>query len=54
MARTGSSFTVRDNLGSWRGKVFQSHSPTIAKVEIIYSPKKVHKSKLYHVREDFQ
>ena len=51
-AEAGSSFTVRAIISEVGvEKVFQSHSPTIAKVEIIYSPKKVHKSKLYHVRE---
>lgn len=51
-SEAGASFTVRSIISEVGvEKVFPAHSPTIAKVEIISSPKKVHKSKLYHVRE---
>lgn len=51
-SEAGASFTVRAVISEVGvEKVFQAHSPTISKVEIISSPKKVHKSKLYHVRE---
>jgi large subunit ribosomal protein L19 len=49
---TGATFTVR---GVYAGigveKVFPINSPTISKVQIVSSPKKVHKSKLYFVRK---
>ncbi len=47
----GSTFTVRavlDEIGV--EKVFPIHSPSIAKVDIISSPKKVHRAKLYFLR----
>jgi len=31
-------------------KVYPVHSPTIEKVEVLSSPKKVHRSKLYYLR----
>lgn len=47
----GATFTVRTTLsGVAVEKVFPLHSPMIAKVDIISSPKKVHKSKLYYLR----
>lgn len=47
----GASFTVRAVLQEVGvEKVFPLHSPTIAKVDVISSPKKVHKSKLYYLR----
>ncbi len=47
----GATFTVRTVLaGVGVEKVFPIHSPGISKIEIISSPKKVHRSKLYFVR----
>lgn len=48
----GATFTVRSVLaGIGVEKVFPLHSPNISKVEILSSPKKVHRSKLYWVRD---
>ncbi len=48
----GASFTVRAILHEVGvEKVFPLHSPMIAKVDILSSPKKVHKAKLYYLRE---
>jgi large subunit ribosomal protein L19 len=48
----GASFTVRSVIaGVGVEKVFPIHSPAILKAEIISSPKKVHRSKLYFVRK---
>ena len=48
----GATFTVRSIIaGVGVEKVYPLHSPTIAKVDIISSPKKVHRAKLYFVRE---
>ncbi len=47
----GATFTVRTVLaGVGVEKVYPVHSPAIVKVEIVSSPKKVHRSKLYFVR----
>lgn len=47
----GASFTVRTVLaGVGVERVFPLHSPAIQKVQIVSSPKKVHRSKLYFVR----
>src|SRR3989338_851153 len=47
----GASFTVRATLSNVGvEKVYPIHSPMIAKVEIISSPKKVHRAKLYYLR----
>lgn len=47
----GATFTVRTVVaGVGVEKVFPLHSPNIAKVEVVSSPKKIHKSKLYFVR----
>jgi len=47
----GGTFTVRAVLQEVGvEKIFPIYSPTIAKVEIISSPKKVHRSKLYYLR----
>ena len=47
----GATFTVRTILaGVGVEKVFPIHSPSIVKVEVVSSPKKVHRSKLYFVR----
>lgn len=48
---SGATFTVRavlDEIGV--EKVFPIHSPSIAKVDVISSPKKVHRAKLYFLR----
>ena len=48
----GATFTVRSVLaGVGVEKVFPINSPGISKIEIISSPKKVHRSKLYWVRK---
>jgi len=47
----GATFTVRAVLSAVGvEKVFPIHSPVISKIEIISSPKKVHKAKLYYLR----
>lgn len=49
---TGATFTVRKIVaGVGVEKIFPIHSPTISKVQIISSPKKIHRSKLYFVRK---
>lgn len=48
----GATFTVRAMVAAVGvEKVYPINSPMITKVEIISSPKKVHRSKLYFVRE---
>lgn len=48
---TGATFTVRAQVaGVGVEKVFPINVPTITKVVILSSPKKVHRSKLYFVR----
>ena len=48
----GASFTVRTTIaGVGVEKVFPIHSPVIEKVEIVSSPRKVSRAKLYYVRE---
>jgi large subunit ribosomal protein L19 len=47
----GATFTVRAVVaGVGMEKIFPLHSPSIDKVEILSSPKKVHRSKLYFLR----
>ena len=47
----GATFTVRAILqGVGVEKIYPVHSPAIAKVEIISSPRKVHRAKLYYLR----
>lgn len=47
----GASFTVRTTMaGEGVEKLFPLYSPSISKVEVISSPKKVHRSKMYYVR----
>ena len=47
----GATFTVRTVLaGVGVEKVYPIHSPAIVKAEIVSSPKKVHRSKLYYLR----
>ena len=49
---TGATFTVRATFGDVAvEKVYPINSPIIAKVEILSSPKKVHRSKLYFLRK---
>jgi large subunit ribosomal protein L19 len=51
-SEAGATFTVRTSLaGVGVEKVFPIASPNITKFEIISSPKKVHKAKLYFVRD---
>lgn len=50
-SEVGATFTVRAILsGVGVERVFPIHMPTIKKVQILSSPKKVHRSKLYFVR----
>ena len=50
--QAGGTFTVRTMVaGVGVEKVFPIHSPNIAKVQIVSSPRKVHRSKLYFVRK---
>ncbi len=47
----GASFTVRATIaGVGVEKIYPVHSPIISKIEIISSPKKVKRSKLYYLR----
>ncbi|MCP6720409.1 MAG: 50S ribosomal protein L19 [Patescibacteria group bacterium] len=47
----GATFTVRTVLQDVGvEKIYPIHSPNIAKIEIISSPKKIHRSKLYYLR----
>ena len=47
----GATFTVRATIaGVGVEKIYPIHSPNIAKIEIVSSPKKVRRSKLYYVR----
>ncbi|OGY57863.1 MAG: hypothetical protein A3E61_01015 [Candidatus Colwellbacteria bacterium RIFCSPHIGHO2_12_FULL_43_12] len=47
----GATFTVRATLSDVGvEKVYPIHSPAITKVEILSSPRKVHRSKLYYLR----
>ena len=49
---TGATFTVRATLGDVAvEKIYPINSPIITKVEILSSPKKVHRSKLYFLRK---
>ena len=50
-SEAGATFTVRTSLaGVSVEKIFPVHSPAITKAEIVQSPRKVHRSKLYFVR----
>lgn len=50
-SEAGASFTVRTTLaGEGLEKTFPLHSPVISKVDIISSPKKVSRSKIYYIR----
>ena len=51
-SETGATFTVRATVaGVGVEKIFPIYSPRIDKIDIINSPKKVGRSKLYYVRE---
>lgn len=51
-SEAGATFTVRTIIaGVGVEKVYPIHSPSITKVDVISSPKKVHTAKLYWVRE---
>ena len=51
-SEAGATFTVRFMSGEISvEKIYPINSPVIAKVEIISSPKKVHRSKLYFLRD---
>lgn len=51
-AEPGATFTVRTILaGVGVERVFPLYSPAISKVDIVFSPKKVRRSKLYWVRK---
>lgn len=48
----GATFTVRGRLGDYAlEKIYPVASPLVTKVEVINTPKKVKKSKLYFVRK---
>lgn len=48
----GATFTVRTFIkGVSVEKVYPVHSPVITKVDVLSSPKKVHRAKLYFVRK---
>lgn len=50
-SQSGATFTVRSMFGDVAvEKIYPINSPIIAGVEIISSPKKVHRSKLYFLR----
>lgn len=50
-SEAGASFTVRATLQEVGvEKVYPIHSPMIAKVDVLSSPKKVHRAKLYYLR----
>jgi large subunit ribosomal protein L19 len=51
-SESGATFTVRAIVaGVGVEKVYPLHSPAIVKVEVVSSPKKVHRAKLYFVRK---
>ncbi|MDP3974864.1 MAG: 50S ribosomal protein L19 [Candidatus Jorgensenbacteria bacterium] len=50
-SEAGATFTVRAVLHEVGvEKVFPIHGPTIARVQVLSSPKKIHKGKLYYLR----
>src|SRR5277367_3917123 len=50
-SEAGGTFTVRTVVaGVGVEKVYPIHSPAILKVEVVSSPKKIHRAKLYFVR----
>jgi large subunit ribosomal protein L19 len=51
-SEAGATFTVRAIVaGVGVEKIYPVHSPAIAKVEVVSSPKKIHRAKLYWVRK---
>ncbi len=51
-SEAGASFMVRSTIaGVGVEKVFPINSPLIEKVEVLDAPKKVHRAKLYYVRD---
>jgi large subunit ribosomal protein L19 len=51
-SEAGATFTVRAVVaGVGVEKVYPIHSPAILKIEVVSSPKKVHRSKLYFIRK---
>lgn len=51
-SEAGATFTVRSIVASVGvEKVFPINSPGISKIQVISSPKKIHRSKLYWVRK---
>ncbi|MEK7191924.1 MAG: 50S ribosomal protein L19 [Patescibacteria group bacterium] len=47
----GGTFTVRATVaGVGVEKIFPVHSPKIEKVDVLTSPRKVHRSKIYYIR----
>lgn len=51
-SEVGATFTVRTTIaGEGLEKAYPIHSPLIAKIDIISSPKKVKRAKLYYIRE---
>lgn len=50
-SEVGATFTVRATVAAVGvEKVYPINSPTIVKVDVLGSPKKVHRSKLYYLR----
>jgi len=50
-SETGATFSVRTTLSDVGvEKIYPINSPTINKVEILSSPRKVHRAKLYYLR----
>lgn len=50
-SEVGATFTVRATIaGEGVEKIYPIHSPRITKIEIISSPKKVRRAKLYYIR----
>ncbi len=51
-SEAGATFTVRAVLSEVGvEKIYPINSPVISKVEILSSPKKVHRSKIYYIRD---
>ncbi len=51
-SEAGATFTVRATVaGIGMEKVYPIHSTLISKIDVLSSPKKVHRSKLYYLRD---
>lgn len=49
---TGATFTIRSIVaGVGVEKTFPINIPTVSKLEVVSSPKKIHRSKLYFIRK---